>query len=247
MTVEHHLKSEKLDLIKFKKNIWSFFPNYNKEFDETLKEALICKSQYRDALDDYHIHLKRLNESTKDSNYQNFLDNFGPLFVISQFLSILISTLMSLSRDINYIYLHIFITFISLLSSFFLLTKELKSTIKQQTLALVSSEEKLHEIEKAYKKIIKKFVKNGQELNVREHLEHYYNTNIPELNLIIQDILDNSFEKDFVLTNNVGDNLQQFDIEKADYIKNITQYIDKTIDYRIQSVIANKMFSTLES
>lgn len=166
---------------------------------------------------------------------------------MSQLVSMPITAFIFLATDIHYSYIHIFITFIFILISFFLLNKELKATIKQQTLTLVSSEEKLHEIEKSYKKIIKKFVKNGQELNVREHLEHYYNTNIPELNLIIQDILDNSFEKDLVLTNNVGDNLQQFDIEKADYIKNITQYIDKTIDYRIQSVISNKMFSTLES
>lgn len=253
MTINSTLELEKNNLINLKKNIWSFFPNHNKEFDDVLKNVIIQKHDYKKIMEEYQSLLTELNEEFNRKFLKMIERNSIEFLLTSQLIGVFIGALLPaiflpmfgiINNNSYYIVGYISVQILFFIALNFIYKLGQRNLIQRYTSELTQLEEKIKKIEKEYKKTVKSFVKNGQELNIREHLNHYYQTNIPELNHIIQSILDESISHDFILTNNIFDNPEDFTILKTTYLSKITNYLDNMINEKIKSSIVDKMLST---
>lgn len=229
------------NLFELQKNPWKIFPNYNKKFDDSLNELIALKNRYYNN----HCNYKHLleqedrNEHTSSSYALaslivgslifamatlfagKYLNNYLPEYpMISSLFSILLGFLFS----------SIFVYGFERISSNY----KSKNAIKSISIERVKKEENFQSIQRNYKNKIKTLLGDNKSLNIRKHLNHYYDTNIPEINHLIQNILDKYFPEDLEITNNINDNLEQLSqISFSEYINNIQTQLNKIIDTQI--------------
>lgn len=233
------------DLLELKKNPWKLFPNHNQEFEDNLSELINLKIQYQNALNGYQQLLEIKENFSKNPSYKlhelifMFFLNFS---FASVFLAYIFQSSISSSNLLLYS-LSIGALLLFFINLFFRKSRTQNSNLIASE--MIKKEENFREIEKEYNKKVKKFLKNQKYLNIRDSLDYYYHSDIPELNHIVQEFINESFSKteNLSITNEIGDNLQRFTISKCNYVEKIKNYIDLSISEKIKLVILDKALS----
>lgn len=232
------------NLFELQKNPWKIFPNYNKKFDDSLNELIALKNRYYNN----HCSYKHLLEQEDRNELASY--DLASLFIVGLVILTMISSFTGKYLN-NYLPEHPIISIIFsillgfLFSSIFVygivygferISSNFKSknAIKSISIERVKKEENFQSIQRDYKNKIKTLLGDNKSLNIRKHLNHYYDTNIPEINHLIQNILDKYFPEDLEITNNINDNLEQLSqISFSEYINNIQTQLNKIIDTQI--------------
>lgn len=251
----------KINWKKFQSNPWSIFPNYNNKLDNSIHYLREIAHDYRMDLYSYQSKEKRLKNTIKENSKENitvygeaqknslltFICLIPILFIITSFSHLFVKD------DFNMQFIHcillIFNLFFAFCFSLYYSSKVAKKTQREiNNKEIEKKQNELNQISQnlnfKYKQLcdkISSIVKEGEYVPIREHLDYYYHTDIAELNLVIQEILEQVYpKKEKALISHSLEPTQSHFL-KIDHISKIEQYLKKIIEENIRANISQKI------
>lgn len=215
----------------------------------------------RGTLYEYELKERRLKKTSKENSEGNHTiypeaENkyFFAFFTTLPITFIVISSLHFLVKDtpsaefINSILLIINFIF-SFIFSLYISNETVKK--KQRELKNQEIEKQQSELNNIFEKLktqytqfydkIDTIVKKREYIPIREHLDYYYHTNIAELNLVIQEILESVYPKKENTVISLSLDPAKSHFLKTEHIKLIEEYLKKVVEEKIRANIAEKI------
>lgn len=238
------------------KNPWKVFPNYNPILDNQLQSLSAITSEHSSTLFLLEQEQKNLQR------YKNKLNKDAPLKLTGSnqyhiIYSFFLATLGLLGIFFLFILLPMEnkkvlmpITCFTLLPSIFLINyflarkEQRKINLKnfnEKNAAIQSKTQDLNSIALSYRAEVNSILKPNEYINIREHLNVYYHTNIKELNDSIQNILEEVYpnRKNIKITGDIAQDSQSH--FSTSHIDKISIYLNEIIKEKTISILGNKL------
>lgn len=266
MTLQKTNLSSQINWNNLKENPWAIFKNYNPILDNSLHKLSHLCIKYNEI---EHLIFRKKNEMLsqknllKDKQYlvNKGLNDYEALILTTIFLPtiLLIASGIFIYSSIETFFNFNIASSLNLIMSILTLILPFSSIYLSLSFAKNKSMEKIEQsctiiqndinqlenelfgLSSSYNKEVQNIMKPSEYLDIREHLNYYYQTDIFELNNIIQNILEDSFPKSKknILPSNIQDVTQSL---SPTYVKKIDEYLSNVIESRTAEIISDKLF-----
>lgn len=247
----------------FQNNPWSIFPNYNNKLDNCIYTLSQIAYNYRTDLYSYQSQEKRLQEKIQENSKEK-LTIYGDnekrdLFVFVLSIPIIFTLISGFQFFIKYdaetkfintilFFTSLFLTLISLIWYHYSKKNAQQTQREQNNQEIEKKQNELNQILENLNSQYKHFyqetrtiVNNGEYIPIREHLDYYYQTNITELNLIVQEILETVYPKKEKALIDESLQPEKAYFLKTEHIQKIENYLTNVIDQKIKANILKKI------
>lgn len=247
----------------FQNNPWSIFPNYNNKLDNCIYTLSQIAYNYRTALYSYQSQEKRLQEKIQENSKEK-LTIYGDnekrdLFVFVLSIPIIFTLISGFQFFIKYdaetkfintilFFTSLFLTLISLIWYHYSKKNAQQTQREKNNQEIEKKQNELNQILENLNSQYKHFyqetrtiVNNGEYIPIREHLDYYYQTNITELNLIVQEILETVYPKKEKALIDESLQPEKAYFLKTEHIQKIENYLTNVIDQKIKANILKKI------